>query len=291
MAMTPNFSDITYFLEVANTQNISRAAERLGLAQPSLSSAIRRLEEALGVELLIRSKSGVQLTRAGLEMQKQGRLLVQNWEQIKSDIHKKETHLSGEFRIGCHPSVGLYSLSKFIPQLMKDHPGLELKILHDHSRKITESVISFNIDFGIVVNPVQHPDLVIKELCQDEVLFWTKDKPSSLQRPSSGEAVLVCDLELNQVQKLMTRFKKRKIAFDRIIQSNNLEIITELTASGAGVGILPRRVATRSKVLKLKPLSDQPTSFKDSICLVYRSDLHRNRTSQIIVESIRNGFQ
>jgi DNA-binding transcriptional LysR family regulator len=55
--------DLKYLIEVANTKNISRAAERIGIAQPSLSLAIKRLEEACGVALIVRSKNGVQMTK------------------------------------------------------------------------------------------------------------------------------------------------------------------------------------------------------------------------------------
>ena len=49
--MLPNFSDLTYFLEVANTTNISRAAERLGITQPSLSAAMKRLEDSVKAQI------------------------------------------------------------------------------------------------------------------------------------------------------------------------------------------------------------------------------------------------
>ncbi len=63
--MIPSPTDLKYFMEVAQTQNVSRAAERLGISQPSLSLAIRRMEQSVGAPLLIRSKRGVTMTQAG----------------------------------------------------------------------------------------------------------------------------------------------------------------------------------------------------------------------------------
>ena len=63
--MTISPSDLTYFIEVAHTKNLSRAAERLGITQPSLTLAIQRIEHSLGTDVLIRSKKGVVLTKAG----------------------------------------------------------------------------------------------------------------------------------------------------------------------------------------------------------------------------------
>ncbi len=287
MTISPTYSDITYFLEVAQTQNISRAAERLGITQPSLSSAIKRLEDSLGATLFIRGRTGVQLTKAGTELLRKGRLLLLSWEQLKADVNRKENSVSGQYVIGCHPSVALNSLKYFLPELVQQYPELEIKLTHDLSRKITEGVISFEIDFGIVVNPIRHPDLVIKELCIDDVLFWTASKPSSTQSLNPDTGVLICDLNLIQVQKLLGDLQKRKQGFRRIIQSSNLEVIADLTAAGVGVGILPSRVATRNNSQKLKPLDKHLLVFRDKICLVYRADFQKTTGSQTIIDAIR----
>lgn len=291
MAINPSFSDITYFLEVAETKNISRAAERLGITQPSLSTAIQRLESSIDTQLLIRSRSGVQLTKAGKEFLGRGRMLLLNWDQIKADIHKNNTSVSGEFVIGCHPSVALYTLPHFLPNILQQYPNLDIKLEHDLSRKITEAVISYSIDFGIVVNPVKHPDLVIRELCTDDVMFWTASKPSKTQDLESDNCVLICDTNLIQVQKLLNGATKKKQSFRRVIQSSNLEVITELTASGAGIGILPARVATRLPSQKLKPLKGSLPVFKDHICVVYRADSQKSKGAQEILASIKKSIR
>lgn len=292
MSILPSFTDLNYFTEVAETRNISRAAERLGITQPSLSSAIKRLEESVGSQLLIRSRSGVQLTQAGKELLTKGRLLLMNWEQLKSEVNRRESAVTGQYSIGCHPSVGSYTLPHFLPHLMKEYPDLEIKLHHDLSRKIAEGIISYQIDFGLVVNPVKHPDLIIKELCTDEVRFWTASKASINQKVDSSQAVLICDPELQQTQKLISDLQKMKVSFRRQIHSSSLETITELTFQGAGVGVLPTRVANRHPSFKLKPLyGAKGPSFKDRICLVYRADLPKTKSRQIIVQAIRDQFE
>jgi DNA-binding transcriptional LysR family regulator len=290
MAILPSFNDINYFMEVAETKNISRAAERLGITQPSLSSAMKRLEEALGSQLFTRSRSGVQLTKAGQELVAKGRLLLLNWEQLKAEINRRESAVTGQYVIGCHPSVAAYTLPHFLPGLMKDYPELEIKLAHDLSRKITEGVISYNIDFGIVVNPVKHPDLIIKELCTDEVCFWTAKKTAETQKINSESSVLICDPKLAQSQKMIGDMQKKKIHFNRLIESSSLEVITDLTMQGAGVGILPSRVATRHKAFGLKLLGPDLPSFKDKICLVYRADSQKTKGRDIIVDAIKAGI-
>lgn len=287
MAILPSFNDINYFIEVASTKNISRAAERLGITQPSLSSAIKRLEDSMGTQLLTRSRSGVQLTKAGVELQTKGRLLLLNWEQLKTEITRREETVAGQYVLGCHPSVALYTLPHFLPDLMQKYPELEIKLVHDLSRKITEGVISYNIDFGLVVNPVKHPDLVIRELCQDEVGFWVAKKPTEAQDPNSQKSTLICDPNLQQTQKLLIDLGKKKIHFNRTIHSTNLEVITDLTMGGAGVGILPQRVATRHKSFGLQTIKGNFPTFKDRVCLIYRADTQKTKARDVILKSIK----
>ena len=287
--MFPSFTDVGYFLEISRTGSISRAAERLGITQPSLSLAVRRLEETLGTPLLIRSRSGVQLTRSGHELLLRGQTLVSQWELLKANVSKKAQELSGQYIIGCHSAVALYSLPSFLPELIQRYPQLEVRLLHNLSRKITEGVISFKIDLGIVVNPVQHPDLVIKELGKDVVSFWTAQVPSPTQVLGSEKEVLICDPSLQQVKSLLKSMQK-KYTYARIIRSNSLEVITALTAAGAGIGIIPGRVVAGVGGHRLKRLDKSLPTYNDRICLVYRVDYRKNKGNKIMTDAISNAF-
>jgi LysR family transcriptional regulator, cell division regulator len=277
--MLPSSSEIRYFIEVSQTLNISRAAERLGISQPTLSVALKRLEDSLATPLLVRGKTGVQLTRSGLKFSKHARALLDSWERLKSESLGDQVEAQGQYTIGCHASVGLYSLHHFLPELNRENPKIEIKLVHDLSRKISEDVISFKIDFGIVVNPPAHPDLVIKQLFTDEVGLWCrKDGRSELD-------VLICDPELLQSQRILKAAEKKGIAFRRMITTSSLEVVTSLTAAGAGIGLIPGRVASASKA-PIKTLSEGSPTVSDRICLIYRQDMQKSAASRKITECV-----
>lgn len=279
-------SELQYFLEVGLTLNLSRAAERLGISQPSLSVAIKRLEQSVGTTLLIRHKKGVTLTQAGKQLLLHTRKLLQQWQEVKSQALASHSEVQGCFTIGCHPSIAKYSLPFFLPELMNTHSNLEIKLKHDISRKITEEVIDLSVDIGLVVNPVKHPDLIIRKLFNDEVGFWQK-KNSQVQLSKPSNKVVLCDPELQQTQSLLKKAKKQGIVFDRIIPTNSLELIAALTAKGCGVGVLPTRVMLTSFPDKLSLIRGAPTYF-DEVCMVYRSE-HRDVTAlQTIIAAIKN---
>lgn len=284
--MLPSFSDLTYFIEVSQTLNISRASERLGITQPSLSAAMVRLESAVGVQLLVRSRKGVTLTKEGHHFASEAANLLHNWGEVVAKTKQGLESVSGRYTIGAHPSVALYSLDKFLPGLMHKYPELEVSLHHDLSRKITEEVISLKCDFGIVVNPVRHPDLVIVTLAKDVV------RPFAVKTIKKYEPglCLICDDNLVQSQKILRELGKSGLEYDRITTSSSLEVVAMLTAAGAGVGILPTRVAAHYE--DLRPYSatktDKSVQFEDEICLIYRADIPKNLGAKKIIEHIKS---
>ena len=167
-----NPSDITYFIEVASTSNVSRAAERLGITQPALSHSLNRMENQLGVDLFIRSKKGVRLTKAGERFLQEAKSLLQHWDVVQRSVQDEMESPSGTIKLGLHTAVAQYTLPHFLPQFFKEYPLINIQLNHGLSRLMTEEVISSKADVAIVVNPTAHPDLIIKELCRDIVTFW-----------------------------------------------------------------------------------------------------------------------
>lgn len=287
MIASPN--DLIYFIEIANTLNFSHTAKRIGISQPSLSLAMKRLEQTIGTELFIRGKRGVVLTKAGKRLLLHAKQLLQLWDSVKAESIASHYEIQGNFTLGVHPSVALSTLSSFLPKLLMDYPKLEIQLIHDLSRKISEGIINLSIDIGLVVNPIKHPDLIIHKLYDDKVTFWHAAEKNILQQIDSGVAVLIFDPDLIQTQWLLKRIHRQGIKYKRVITSNNLEVIANLTANGCGIGIIPTCVAVSAYPTKLIPVSKMPY-YHDEICLVYRHENRNIKAVQTIISSIKACF-
>ncbi len=273
-AMSLLLDDIKYFMTVSETLNMTRASEIIGISQPALSYAVKRLENKLGGQLLIRLKNGLQLTKLGEEFQKRSHRLLYEWEQAQNLAHPESGLVQGSYTIAVHPSVALYTLEFFLPQLQTDFPGLDFNFIHGLSREMAEKVISWEADFGIIVNPIEHPDLVISKLGTDEVtIFYAENTQNKI----------ICDKNLAQSQYILKKIHET-INFNGMLSSSNLEVAAKLTSIGLGYGILPTRVASQYK--QLKKLHNAPV-FKDEICLVYRPEKHNNLVSKKIIQAIK----
>lgn len=272
--MSLMLDDIKYFITVSETLNITRASEIIGIAQPTLSYAVKRLEKALGGVLFIRLKNGVQLTKLGEEFTLRSRRLLYEWEQAQNVASSESGLVQGRYTFALHPSVALCTCTYFMPQLQADYPSLDFNFIHGLSREMTEKVISWEADFGIVVNPIQHPDLVISKLYNDEVtIFYTEGAPDTF----------IYDSHLAQSQYILKKIGK-KTNSKGVLSSTNLEVVAALTALGLGYGLLPTRIASQHKQLKKRKAAPV---FKDEICLIYRPEKHNNPVSRAIIKNIK----
>jgi DNA-binding transcriptional LysR family regulator len=285
--MIPSPDDLAYFLEAARKLNFSRAAEVLGISQPSLSLAIRRVEHELGYELFVRSKRGVTLTQAGKQLFAQTQKLLDTWLQIRNKAVASEAAMEGCYSVGCHPSVALYALPTFLPRVLAKYSKIEIQLVHDLSRRIAEGVIASRIDIGIVINPTPHSDLVIKKIARDEVTLWDSSTKRSIDQIKNG-ATIICTPALSQTQHILNQLRKIVVAPPRIIESESLEVVAELTSNGCGIGILPSRVAARSSK-KIFQIRNAPC-YQDEICIIVRADNRGNFAMRELVAEIKKGL-
>jgi len=287
--MIESFSDLNYFIEAANTSNLSRAAERLGITQPTLSRAIKKLEEVIGTDLFFRSKKGVELTPAGLEIYHKSKNLLSTWDQIKANALCITNEVQGNVTIGSHESVAIHSLSHALTEVLEQYPKLNVKLIHDLSRKINEDIISFRIDLGIVVNPNPHPDLILQKIGTDEVCFW-RSKTLTSNNDLNKNPILLCDELLIQTQDLKRKIKKSGLIFDRTISSTSLEVITQMVAAGSGIGIIPTRVVNALKGNTLVKIKNSPR-FKDHFYISYRVENKSIASIKFLADHLKASFQ
>ena len=119
--------------------------------------------------------------------------LMEEWEKVRTDAAKDEMEVKGRYVIGSPLDLGLTALPKSLAKLLRRHPNLQIEIANDIPVRVCEDVVNFKIDFGIVPNPLRHPDLVIRRICSNEIRLWVSDSGQPTQDPQSGQAVLVYD--------------------------------------------------------------------------------------------------
>jgi DNA-binding transcriptional LysR family regulator len=277
--MIPTEVEIAHFTELYSVRHFTRASVRLGVTQPTLTQSIFRLEKKIKQKLFHRTKQGCIPTKAADILYDKATRLHELWKDLSTQANHSDLSLSGVFRVGCHQSVGGYTLPKFLKKLSASAPDIEIRLSHDWSRKITEKVINYELDLGFVVNPFKHRDLVLIKLGDDQVAFW---KAKGVKSPKK----LFADANLVQVQTMLGKRGLNYFEDWQLIETTSLELIRTLVTQGAGLGILPERVAKAEGTLLEKADSSLPT-FHDQIFLIYRADTLKGVAARAVIDAAK----
>jgi len=269
---------------IAECGTISAAARKLHSSQPSVTQSIQRLESHLETKLLVRDPRGVTLTSSGRVLVEAAGRVFEILEQAEQSIRGLERDDVGRFTVGCHESLGAYFMPDFMRSLLETAPGIEVALWNGPSARVQRAVIDRDVDFGLVVNPEPHPDLVLVELYRDGVEAYVsveEDLPHDLEQAKARvkRGPLIYAGRVQQCRDIIARLVAENCMPERRLECGDLEMVKSLVTVGLGVALLPRRVAqhgTRGRLVQLHP---ELPGYPDAIRLLYRSDLHRTKAA------------
>lgn len=144
---------LRYFLAVAKEENITKAAEILHIAQPSLSKQIIDLEKELGKKLLIRGKRKLSLTDEGLILQKRAEEIINLFDKTEREISSSEDSISGKITIGAGETSAMHIIAKTFSVLNKRFPNIHFDIYSANALDIAANLDRGLLDFGLLIEP------------------------------------------------------------------------------------------------------------------------------------------
>lgn len=145
---------LRYFLAVAREQNISNAAEVLHLTQPTLSRQLKELEDEIGKTLFIRGKRKITLTEDGVLFRKRAEEIVDLVKKTEVEFSESSNDISGEIFIGGGETNGFTFIAKIMNKLHEEYPNIRFNIFSGNSDDVTEKLDNGNLDFGVLIDPV-----------------------------------------------------------------------------------------------------------------------------------------
>ncbi len=270
-------TDIRNFVETATCSTITQAAIKLEISQPALSESLKNLEEMLGRTLFYRSRTGIKLTPNGKLFLDKAKDLLSSYQNLDFTEDDKTVFGKQIISIGCHPTVATYFVPDTMKELRKSAPDFNISLIHDLSRNIQIEIQKGNIDLGIIVNAVRVPDLVIQNISSDTVRVW-RNSNQSLD-------TIICNTDLFQTQSILKKWKDKP---SKIISTNSLELICQMTEEGLGYGIIPEKAVEISRV-KLKKMTNLPV-YNDQFYLVYRPEFGKTKAERVTIDAIKKAF-
>jgi len=165
-----NLVALRTFLAVVETGNLNRAAERLNVTQSTVTARLDTLDEALGQKLLVRSRKGAQLTKAGFAFQRHAELMVRTWDQGRKAVGLPEG-FSGMLSLACQPDLWEGAGETWIARVQRAHGGLALEVWPGEMGEIGRWLGSGLVDAAITLTPVAADGLSSRELMRDRLLL------------------------------------------------------------------------------------------------------------------------
>ena len=276
---------LRYFLAIAEHGSFTAAARALRMSQPALTASMHALEESLHTTLFVRTSRGVVLTSTGTELVIHAQSMAQKASELRQAMSDLENEPRGRFTLGCHESLGAYFLPGFMPNFFSAHPQITLSLWNGNSRDVMAEIVARRVDVGIVVNPAPHPECVIVPLFDDHVELLVLTTLLASGTDLDALPLLYVPV-LTQTQWILSRLPEA--TGRRHLACSSMELVKSLVVDGAGVGILPRRVAEHGLAPgTLSPLSANAPRFQDKVALVRRADMHETRAARMLLDALR----
>lgn len=241
-----NWDVIQAFLAVAEAGSISRAAERLGQSQPTLSRQIAAFERQLGSCLFERKTRGLRLTEVGARMVEPARRMQAAAQQLGLAVEQARTDLVGTVRVAASEMTATRLLPEILVQLRARHPGMQFEIVVSNE---LSNLLAREAD--IAVRHVRPTDggVIARELGAMEVCAWARADYLDRMSPAATTDPRTLDwLGLDQSDPLLRRFHQAGLPVDRsffALRCDDQLVLWPLALAGAGVGFAPAITAAR----------------------------------------------
>jgi LysR family nitrogen assimilation transcriptional regulator len=165
---------LQFLVRAVECASISRAAQALNMAQPSLSQRIRELEEELGVVLLDRFPHGVRATEAGALVVERARAVLRLVDMMASEARSVGRDPVGDVVIGLPTTAALHLTLPLVEITRQRHPKIKLRILEGMSGHVQEWLLSGRLDMSVLYSVGPHPGLAVEQVTDEELCLISR---------------------------------------------------------------------------------------------------------------------
>ncbi|MFD2230828.1 hydrogen peroxide-inducible genes activator [Alkalimarinus sediminis] len=294
-------TELKYIVTLASEKHFGKAAEKCFVSQPTLSVAVKKLEEELGVALFERSKGHITVTELGQKLVLQAQKVLDQARVIKDIAQEGKNQLSAPLRVGAIYTIGPYLFPHLMPELRRAAPSMPLYIEENYTRVLSEKLRHSSLDVIVVALPFEEPEVVTLPLYDEPfVVLLPKGHPltefdelSSKQLLSDNLLLLgpgncFRDQVLESCPELMNAVNLSSQANDGaqklITEGSSIETIRHMVASGLGITVLPVSAAAvdryGSDMLETRPFV-APVPYR-TVGLAWRVTFPRPQAIDIV---------
>ena len=285
---------LRYFLETAREGNITRAAERLHVTQPTMSRQLKDLEDELGAKLFTRTNYALRLTDAGMLLRKRAEDILDMVDKTEAEFKTMDDLAGGEIYIGAPESDSLKYFAKALRRLQEQHPQVRCHIVSGNSADVTERLDKGLLDFALVMEYVNQLKYNYLEIPAQDIwgVIMRKDAPiakrKKIRLTDLYNLPLICSRQ-NMEQNFAQWFGKELNRLNIVATYNLLYNATIFVREGLGYAISYDKLANTGKDSDLTfiPLSDVPVS---EMKIIWKKQQVFSPIASLLLEELQKEF-
>lgn len=299
-------TELKYIVAVARERHFGRAAEACFVSQPTLSVAIRKLEDELGVVLFERGGGEIGVTDVGLRVVAQAQKVLEEAAIIKEIARQGEDPLDGPLRVGIIYTIAPYLLPRLVPTQVEQTPQMPLVLQENYTTRLLELLRQGELDCAIVALPIPDAGLAIKPLYDEPFVVavpaqhaWATRKRIDADELKNETMLLLGSGHCFRDQVLevcpeYARYSASSEGIQRSFEGSSLETIRHMVAAGIGVTVLPASSLSMAgstddpegRLLRYIPF-EKPVPDR-RVVLVWRKSFPRPAAMRALAASIRD---
>lgn len=288
---------LQYVVQIAAEKNFSRAAEKLHIAQPSLSQQLSKLEKEIGVLLFRRTTNSVELTHAGTVFTNKAAAILDAVEQLRQEMDDLAQMRKGRLVVGSLPITGSHVLPLVLPVFQARYPEIEVVLVEDSTSRLEQLTASGQTDLSLLSLPLGDPALAYEPLIEEEIVLAVP--PAHRLAPEDAYPAGIPAGELNREPFIVLKKGQgfRQITHDlcaqagfepRIVfESSNIETVQSLVAAGMGIAFVPSMVARAQGspfAPVYKPLASRPSR---TLVMASRKGRYLSKASNAFIRTLK----
>ena len=284
---------LRYFCAIAEEGQISRAAQRLHIAQPPLSYQLKLLEEELGVKLVERNTRNLSLTQAGHVFYQRAEQILGMLQAAASEVKDVEYGVNGILAIGSPPAIGNLYIPERIARFHKEYPYVRFQWREGNTFRILELLESDMVEFGIVRLPVpagayeQRPLLTESWLAvarQDDERW--RDKNALTLEELAGVPLVLMHRQAGIYchDMVVDEMKAKGISPDIVCESDNISAILALVDKGIGMAILPESTLSVRPAKDFHRMAISGCQLESSSAIIWKKEKRLSRAAKLFLE-------
>lgn len=289
---------LEYLLALSRTRHFGRAAEECNVTQPTLSAMISKLEDELDAKLFDRKQTPLGITPIGEAVVARAEAVLVESERLLGTVRESRGSLSGTFNIGILPTIAPYLLPRFFPQMMREHPELDVRITEMKSPRIKEALIKGEIDAGIMADIGTTDGFGITMLFYEQYFAYVSERDELFKvnriksSDLSGKSLWLLE-EGHCFRDQLVRFCqiKEASASQRTYHLGSIETFMRMVEGGRGVTFIPElavdQLSQEQKRL-VRPFA-LPVPTRE-IMMVTHPNFIRTRFRDFLVQEIRKSL-